>query len=48
MGGRTMPTRWEMRPVAKPGNVTAIVVKNVVYNRPMDEEVFTQRNLQKP
>lgn len=48
MGGRTIPTRWEMRPVAKPGNVTAIVVKNAVYNRPLDEEVFTQRNLQKP
>lgn len=48
MGGRTIPTRWEMRPVAKPENVTTIVVKNVVYNRPVEEGVFTQRNLQKP
>ncbi len=48
IGGRTIPTRWEMRPVAKPANVTTIVVKNVVYNRPIDEEIFTQRNLQKP
>ena len=48
MGGRTIPTRWEMRPVAKPENVTTIVMKNVVYNRPVEEDIFTQRNLQKP
>lgn len=48
MGGRTVPTRWEMRPVAKPGNVTTIVIKDVVYNRAIDEEIFTQRNLQRP
>ena len=48
MGGRTIPTRWEMRPVAKPENVTTIVMKNVVYNRPVEENIFTQRNLQKP
>jgi outer membrane lipoprotein-sorting protein len=48
MGGRTIPTRWEMRPVAKPGNVTTIVMKEVAYNRPVAEEIFTQRNLQKP
>ncbi|MBI4194551.1 MAG: outer membrane lipoprotein-sorting protein [Betaproteobacteria bacterium] len=47
MGGRTIPTRWEVRPVAKPENVTTIVMKNVVYNRPVEEEIFTQRNLQK-
>src|SRR3990172_4347313 len=37
MGGRTIPTRWEMRPLSKPGNVTTIILKNVVYNCPFDD-----------
>jgi outer membrane lipoprotein-sorting protein len=48
MSGRTIPTRWEIRPSDKPGNATTIVVKSAVYDRPVDPEVFTQRNLQKP
>ena len=48
MGGRVMPTRWEIGPSDKPGNRTAIVVKSAVYDRPIDTEVFSQRNLQKP
>ena len=47
IGGRTLPTRWEMRPRDKPGNVTAVVLKSAVYDRPIDPEIFTQRNLQK-
>ena len=43
-----MPTRWEMRPVAKPGNVTTVVLKDAVFNQPVPDEIFTQRNLQKP
>jgi outer membrane lipoprotein-sorting protein len=48
MGGRTIPTRWEIRPSDKPGNSTTIVVKSALYDRPIAAEVFTQRNLQKP
>jgi outer membrane lipoprotein-sorting protein len=48
IGGRVVPTRWEMRPLAKPGNATVVVLKNAQYDRPIDSEVFTQRNLQKP
>ena len=48
MGGRTIPTRWEIRPADKPGNMTTIVVKSAVYDRPLDPEIFTQRSLQKP
>ena len=47
MGGRIIPTRWEMRPVAKPENRTTILLKSVTYDQPLDAEVFTQRNLQK-
>jgi len=47
VGGRTIPTRWEIRPSDKPGNSTTIVIKSAVYDRSIDSEVFTQRNLQK-
>jgi outer membrane lipoprotein-sorting protein len=48
VGGRTLPTRWEMRPTAKPGNLTTVVMKTAVFDQAVDEAVFTQRNLQKP
>lgn len=47
VGGRILPTRWEMRPDAKPGNSTTVVLKNAVFDRPVDAEIFSQRNLQK-
>lgn len=47
VGGRSIPTRWEMKPLGKPGNATAILVKDARYNVPIAEEVFSQRNLQK-
>lgn len=48
IGGRSIPTRWEIHPSDKPGNSTIFVVKSAVYDRPIDPEVFSQRNLQKP
>ena len=47
LGGRTIPTRWEMRPMNKPGNVTLILLKDAQFDRPIDAEVFSLRNLQK-
>lgn len=47
IGGRRLPTRWEMRPVAKPGQMTTVVLQEAVFNPPVDDEVFTQRNLQR-
>lgn len=47
VGDRVLPTRWEMRPDAKPGNVTTVVLKDAVFNQPVEDEVFSQRNLQK-
>lgn len=47
VGGRRLPTRWEMRPTAKPGHLTTVVLRNAVFDAPVDEEVFTQRNLQR-
>lgn len=45
MSGRRLPTRWEMRPTGKPGNVTEIRVKDVAFDRPLPESIFTLRNL---
>lgn len=47
VGGRTLPRRWEMKPLGKPGNSTTILVKDARYDVPIDDEVFSQRNLQK-
>jgi len=47
VGGRILPTRWEMRPDAKPDNSTTVVLKDAVFNQPVDDDVFSQRNLQK-
>lgn len=47
VGGRTIPTRWEMKPLTKAGNATTIVVKDAAYNTRLDDEIFTQRNLQR-
>ncbi|RZI40090.1 outer membrane lipoprotein-sorting protein [Herbaspirillum sp. HC18] len=47
VGGRSLPTRWEMRTLAKPGNLTTVVLKDAVFDQPITAETFTQRNLQK-
>jgi hypothetical protein len=47
LGGRTIPTKWQMRPVAKPGNVTTMVMKSAIFDVAIAAEVFTQRNLTK-
>lgn len=46
MGGRTLPTRWEMRPVNKPDNSTTVTLQQVRYDQPIADDIFTQRNLQ--
>lgn len=47
LGGRTIPTKWEMRPVARTGNVTTIIMKSATYDKGIAAETFTQRNLTK-
>ncbi|HSQ29656.1 MAG TPA: outer membrane lipoprotein-sorting protein [Gemmatimonadaceae bacterium] len=47
LGGRLVPTRWEMRPTAKPGNVTTVVMSRATFDAPISSDIFTQRNLEK-
>lgn len=46
--GRLLPTRWEMRPLAKPGNLTTVRLKDALFERAIAADIFTQRHLQKP
>jgi outer membrane lipoprotein-sorting protein len=48
LGGRSIPTRWQMRPQDKPDNVTTVILNGARYDEPIDAELFTQRHLQKP
>jgi len=45
MGGRQIPTRWEMRSTAKPENSTVIKLNNITFDIPISKKVFTLRNL---
>lgn len=46
MGGRRIPTRWEMRSHEKPGKRTTILIKSIAYDTPIAESTFSMRNLQ--
>ncbi|HKQ29668.1 MAG TPA: outer membrane lipoprotein-sorting protein [Burkholderiales bacterium] len=47
LGGRTIPTRWQMQPIAKPQNRTVFVLKQITFDTPIAPEIFALRNLQK-
>lgn len=46
--GRRLPTRWEMRSSIRPGHATTVVLRDAVFDRPIDDDVFTRRHLQRP
>ncbi|MBD3610504.1 MAG: outer membrane lipoprotein-sorting protein [Gammaproteobacteria bacterium] len=45
MGGRHLPTRWRMQTMGKEGHETVIVVKEVEFDRPINNRVFSLSNL---
>jgi len=46
VGGRLIPTRWEMVSEVQPGRRTMIEVSDdLVYNEPIDDGVFTLQNI---
>lgn len=47
MGGREIPTHWEMVPVDRPGEKTVFVYHDVKFNINVDESFFSQRNMKK-
>ncbi len=44
MGGRTIPTRWEMRPVKK-NRKTVFTILEVEFDVPIDDGIFTIRHM---
>ncbi len=47
MGCRLVPTRLVMHPLDKPGEQTVIVHKDIVFDVPLDERVFSLRSLER-
>lgn len=45
IGGRLLPTKWRMQTVGKDGHDTVIVIKDVSFNQPINDRVFSLSNL---
>lgn len=45
MDGRSIPTLWVMQPLGEEGKRTKIKIKKMTFDRPMDKQIFTERNL---
>jgi len=45
MGGRVIPTRFELIPADKPGNKTVVTLESVEFNRPIPDQFFSQQNM---
>lgn len=48
LGGRVIPRRWTMQPVAKPGNRTVMVIDAISFDKPIDPDFFSLANLRNP
>lgn len=47
IGGRTIPTRWVMRPLKELGKRTIITISSMQFDQPIDKGLFSERNLRK-
>lgn len=47
MGGRTIPTHWEMIPVNKPGEKTVFNYKKIKFNINVKPSFFSERNMKR-
>jgi outer membrane lipoprotein-sorting protein len=45
MGGRRIPTSWEMRSMDKPGHKTVMLLEDAKFNLKIDPGIFTEKNL---
>lgn len=48
LGGRVIPTRWTMQPVAKPGHRTVMEIREMTFDQPIDQSFFSLANLRNP
>jgi len=47
MGGRTIPTHWEMIPADEEGKKTVISIEKSDFNTPIPESFFSQQNMKR-
>ncbi len=47
MGDRDIPVRMEIIPMEKPNNKTILETKSVIYDRPINDDFFSQQNMRK-
>jgi len=47
LGGRTIPTKWEMIPLDKEGNKTILEYHKIEWNIKINEQFFSQQNMTK-
>ena len=47
MGGRTLPTHWEMVPANEEGKKTVIVLEKADFKTPVPESFFSQQNMKR-
>lgn len=45
LGGRLLPARLEMVPAAKPNNKTILTYTSLEFDKPLDDDFFTTRNM---
>lgn len=48
MGGRLLPTTMEMTPSDKQGHKTIITYKSLVFDQPMNNDLFSTQNMKNP
>ena len=44
-GDREIPTKMEIIPLNKKGNKTVLEIKNVIFNKPIEDSFFSQQNM---
>jgi len=47
MGGRVLPTRYDLIEEKRPGRRTVLVLEDVVFDEPISDRVFSQQNLRR-
>ena len=46
-GDRTLPSKVEIIPADEPGKKTVLLMKDIQFNKPIDDNFFTQQNMKR-
>ena len=44
-GDRTLPSRMEIVPADEPGKKTVLLMKDIIFNKPIEDNIFTKHNM---